>query len=141
MCRDRKRNRAYVSACADPQVIETMRTYCFGSGMALELIPEKDGRTDLEALKAALTADAACVYLQQPNFFGNIEDASAIGEAVHAAGAKYINGLQPHRPGGDGDPRRLGVVDGLHRLGHNAVSAATTSTAISVTWAPLAAWW
>ena len=91
MCRDRKRNRAYVSACADPQVIETMRTYCFGSGMELELIPE----TDLEALKAALTADAACVYIAQPNYYGNLEDARATGEAAHAAGARFIMGCNP----------------------------------------------
>ena len=52
MCRDRKRNKAYVSACADPNTIQTMQTYCFGSGMALEILPEKDGRTDLEAVKA-----------------------------------------------------------------------------------------
>lgn len=95
MCRDRKRNRAYVSACADPQTIEVMRTYCFGSGMALEIIPEKDGRTDLDALKAALGADAACVYIAQPNYYGNIEDAKSIGEAAHAAGAKYVMGCNP----------------------------------------------
>ena len=93
MCRDRKRDRAYVSACADPQVIETMRTYCFGSGMALELIPEKDGRTDLSAV--SLGADAACVYIAQPNYYGNIEDARAIGEAAHAAGARFIMGCNP----------------------------------------------
>ena len=93
MCRDRKRSRAYVSACADPQVIETMRTYCFGSGMELELIPEKDGRTDLSAV--SLGADAACVYIAQPNYYGNIEDARAIGEAAHAAGAKFIMGCNP----------------------------------------------
>ena len=95
MCRDRKRNRAYVSACADPQTIQVMRTYCFGSGMELEVIPEKDGRTDIEAMKAALGADAACVYIQQPNYFGNMEDAKAIGEAAHAAGAKYVMGCNP----------------------------------------------
>ncbi|MDE7242902.1 MAG: aminomethyl-transferring glycine dehydrogenase subunit GcvPA [Oscillospiraceae bacterium] len=94
MCRDRKRSRAYVSACTDPQVIETMRTYCFGSGMALEVLPEKDGRTDLESLKS-IAADTACVYIQQPNYYGNMEDAKAIGEAVHAAGAKYIMGCNP----------------------------------------------
>ena len=93
MCRDRKRNRAYVSACADPQVIETMKTYCFGSGMALELLPEKDGRTDLTAV--TLGADAACVYIAQPNYYGNIEAARAIGEAAHAAGAKFIMGCNP----------------------------------------------
>ena len=94
MCRDRKRNKAYVSACADPNTIQTMQTYCFGSGMALEVLPEKDGRTDLEAVKA-LGADAACVYIQQPNYYGNMEDAKAIGETVHAAGAKYIMGCNP----------------------------------------------
>ena len=95
MCRDRKRTKAYVSACADPQTIETMKTYCFGSGMELEVIPEKDGRTDLEALKSALGADAAAVYIAQPNYYGNIEDARTIGEAVHASGAKYIMGCNP----------------------------------------------
>lgn len=95
MCRDRKRTKAYVSACADPQVIETMKTYCFGSGMELALIPEKDGRTDLEALKEALGADAACVYIAQPNYYGNLEDARAIGEIVHAAGARYVMGCNP----------------------------------------------
>ena len=94
MCRDRKRNKAYVSACADPNTIQTMQTYCFGSGMALEILPEKDGRTDLEAVKA-LGPDAACVYIQQPNYYGNMEDAKAVGEAAHAAGAKYIMGCNP----------------------------------------------
>ena len=95
MCRDRRRSKAYVSACAHPQVIETMQTYCFGSDTELVIVPEKDGRTDLEALKGMLGADAACFYLQQPNYYGNLEDAAAIGEAVHAAGAKYIMGVNP----------------------------------------------
>ena len=95
MCRDRRRTKAYVSACAHPQVIETMRTYCFGSGTELVVVPEKDGRTDMEALQAALGADAACFYLQQPNYYGNVEDAAAIGEIVHAAGAKFVMGVNP----------------------------------------------
>ena len=95
MCKDRKRTKAYVSACAHPHVIETMRTYCFGSDTELVVVPEKDGRTDPEALKAALGADAACFYLQQPNYYGNVEDAAAIGEIVHAAGAKFVMGVNP----------------------------------------------
>ena len=95
MCKDRKRTKAYVSACVNPDVLATMQTYCFGSDTELEMIPEKDGRTDLEALKAMVGADAACVYIQQPNYYGNVEEAAAIGEAVHAAGAKYIMGVNP----------------------------------------------
>lgn len=95
MCRDRKRNKAVVSGSADPQTINVMRTYCFGSGMELEVIPAREGRTDLEALKAALGPDTACVYIQHPNYWGNMEDAKDIGEAAHAAGAKYIMGCNP----------------------------------------------
>jgi len=67
MCRERKRNTAYVSACADPQTIAVMRAYCFGSGMELEVIPERDGRTDLEALKTALGADGVDVAALTPD--------------------------------------------------------------------------
>jgi len=54
MCKDRKRMKAYVSACAHPQVIEVMKTYCFASNTELFVVPAKDGRTDLDALKEAL---------------------------------------------------------------------------------------
>ena len=138
MCKDRKRTKAYVSACANPDVIETMKTYCFGSDTELEIIPEKDGRTDLEALKSMVGADAACVYIQQPNYYGNVEEAAAIGEAVHAAGAKYIMGVNPiacailETPAacgadvavGDGQPLGLDIAFGGPYLGFMAATKA-----------------
>jgi len=42
-----------------------------------------------------LGSDAACFYLQQPNFYGQMEDAEEIGGMVHAAGAKFIMGVNP----------------------------------------------
>ena len=72
-----------------------MKTYCFASNTELFVVPAKDGRTDLDALKEALGDDAACFYLQQPNYFGQIEDAKAAGEIVHAAGAKFVMGVNP----------------------------------------------
>ena len=57
MCKDRKRTKAYVSACAHPQVIEVMKTYCFASNTELFVVPAKDGRTDLDALKEVLGDD------------------------------------------------------------------------------------
>ena len=95
MCRDRKRKVTLVSAAAHPDYINTIRTYCYGTGDELRIVPAKDGKTDLEALKAMLSADVASVYVQQPNFHGQFEDAEAIGEAVHAAGAMYIMGCNP----------------------------------------------
>ena len=95
MCRDRKRNVALVSAAAHPMVKQTIETYCFGSGMEVRYVPMKNGFTDQEALKTMLDGSAACVYLQQPNYYGRIEQAEEIGRTVHEAGAKYIMGVNP----------------------------------------------
>ncbi len=95
MCRDRKRKVTLVSACAHPDHINTIRTYCYGTGDEMRIVPAKNGKTDMDALKEMLTADVASFYVQQPNFFGQFEDAVALGEAVHAAGAQYIMGCNP----------------------------------------------
>ena len=95
MCRDRKRRVTLISAAAHPDTIATVRTYCYGTGDELRIVPARDGRTDLDALKEMLTPDVASFYLQQPNFYGQLEDAQAAGELVHAAGAMYVMGCNP----------------------------------------------
>ena len=95
MCRDRKRRVTLVSAAAHPGTINTIRTYCYGTGDELRIVPEKDGKTDLDALREMLTADVASFYVQQPNFFGQLEDAEALGALTHQAGALYIMGCNP----------------------------------------------
>ena len=95
MCRDRKRRVTLISGAADPDTINTVRTYCYGTNDELRVVPTKDGKTDLDALKEMLTPDVASVYIQQPNFNGLFEDAEAIGEVVHEAGAMYVMGCNP----------------------------------------------
>ena len=95
MCRDRKRRVTLVSATTHPDVINTIRAYCYGTGDELRIVPEKDGKTDPNALREMLTADTASFYVQQPNFHGLFEDAEALGAAVHEAGAMYIMGCNP----------------------------------------------
>ena len=138
MCVDRKRRRALVSAAAHPEVIETMRTYCFGSGTELIVVPMKNGKTDPDALRTMLGADAACFYVQQPNFFGQLVDAELLGEITHAAGAKYIMGVNPislailKTPGecgadiavGEGQPLGLDTAFGGPYLGFMTATSA-----------------
>ena len=95
MCRDRKRRVTLISGAANPDTISTVRTYCYGTNDELRVVPTKDGKTDLDALKEMLTPDVASVYIQQPNFNGLFEDAEAIGEVVHEAGAMYVMGCNP----------------------------------------------
>ena len=95
MCRDRKRSTVLLSAAAHPMVRQTVETYCFGNGMTVKTVPMKNGFTDAEALAELLDETVACFYLQQPNYYGRIEPAQALGEAAHAAGAKFIMGVDP----------------------------------------------
>ena len=95
MCRDRKRRVTLISGAAHPDTINTIRTYCYGTGDELRVVPVKDGKTDMDALREMLTADVSGFYVQQPNFFGQLEDAEALGEEVHQAGALYIMGCNP----------------------------------------------
>ncbi len=95
MCRTKKRTVTLVSASTNPDVLNTMRTYCYGSNNTLRVVPLKDGRTDIDALKEMLTDDVSAFYVQQPNFYGLFEDAQELGEIVHDAGAMYIMGINP----------------------------------------------
>lgn len=140
MCRDRKRSRVYISAAANPQVIQVVKTYCFGSSTDVVTVPEKDGATDQDALKALLEADpqAACFYVQQPNYYGIIEDCETLGTITHGAGAKYIIGCNPISLGvmktpaeygadiavGDGQPLGMSLAFGGPYLGFMAAGAA-----------------
>lgn len=95
MCRDRKRRVTLISATTHPDVINTVRTYCYGTNDELVVVPAKDGKTDKDALKALLNEGVASFYVQQPNFYGLFEDADALGEIVHAAGAMFVMGCNP----------------------------------------------
>lgn len=138
MCREKKRNKALVSATVLPWVLETVRTYCFGNGMELEVIPEKDGTTDLEWLKGHLDQETACVLIQHPNYYGTLEPAEAIGRAAHETGAKFIMSVNPivlgilKTPGeygadvavGEGQPLGLPLAFGGPYLGFMACTRA-----------------
>lgn len=109
MTKTRTRSTVVVSAGVNPEVLATMRTYCFGSGTRLVIAPERDGVTDLVALRGLLGQDTACVYVQQPNFYGLIEPCDELAEAVHTAGAKMILGVDPATLGVLKSPREWGA--------------------------------
>ncbi len=95
MCRDRKRTKALISSAANPQTIETIKTYSWATDVEFELINTVDGKTDLEDLRNKLTDATASVFIQQPNFFGVIEDAEEIVKLAHEKGAKAIMSVNP----------------------------------------------
>lgn len=135
MVRERKRTVTLVSACAHPDVIAAIRTYCWGSNHAVKLIPAKDGLTDLDALDALLDETVSGVYIASPNFTGGLEDMGRAAQICHGKGAKLIMGCNPmalallKTPGewgadaavGDGQPLGMPLAFGGPYLGFMAV--------------------
>ena len=110
MCRGRKSNKALVSACIHPSVMKVIETYCFGNEMELAVIPEKDGKTDVEALKEMMTDDTSCVLIQHPNYYGSLEDAEEIGKIAHSVkNCRFIMSVNPITLGTMKTPREYGA--------------------------------
>ena len=110
MCCERSRNVVFCSAAAHPDTIEVVKTYCWASGHEFVLVPAKEGKTDWNSIVPQLDKKTtACLYIQSPNFFGQIEDVQQAAEAVHAVGAKLIMGCNPIALGLYKTPAELGA--------------------------------
>jgi len=86
-----KRSKAVASTATHPQYLEVINTYVQHAGIHLELVPfdEKTGQS-WQALAAAIDDETAALVVQSPNFFGCVEDLSALADAAHAKGALLI---------------------------------------------------
>ncbi|MCD8223004.1 MAG: aminomethyl-transferring glycine dehydrogenase subunit GcvPA [Clostridiales bacterium] len=136
MCRDRKRGTVVVSRSVDPKVLSVIRTYCFGSGAPLIVLPDNNGLTDIDAWSRLDQKNIACLLIQSPNYYGLIEDGAAIARVVHEAGAKLIMSCNPISLGllktpaecgadiavGDGQPLGLPMGFGGPYLGYMAAT-------------------
>jgi glycine dehydrogenase subunit 1 len=96
MCVERKRTKMLVSEGVHPMTLKTMQTYCHGTGTTIVMIPlNENGVTDIEKLTENLDDTVAGFYLQQPNYYGLIEDAEVFGSLLHAIGGKFVTGVNP----------------------------------------------
>ena len=91
MCRTPKKKKVFVSAGIHPDTLKVIRTYCWAASEEVVVLPLKDGLTDL----SGLDGEASCVYVQQPNYYGVIEDLKDIAEKAHALGLQVIAGMEP----------------------------------------------
>ena len=88
----KKQRRFLVSETVDPKTVEVMKTYAHFQGIELEMVPAKDGVTDLSALRSHLSAlnDVAGVMVQQPNYYGIVEDYSGLADMIHEHKALFV---------------------------------------------------
>ena len=88
----KKQNKVLVSETVDPKTLAVIKTYAHFHGIELEMIPQKNGITDLSFLTSQLSPlnGVAGVIVQQPNFYGIVEDYSGFAETIHNAKALFI---------------------------------------------------
>src|SRR5579864_6110487 len=96
------RGEVVISMGVDPQYRRVLHTYAHARGFNVKEVPTHNGVTSIEALDAAVSATTAAVVIQQPNFFGCIEDVRAIEPIAHKGKAVFITTIT--------EPASLGIL-------------------------------
>lgn len=82
----RKKNRVLLSGTLHDHVIRVVETYAKFHGVEVTVVPEKDGVSDFEAVRAEMEkGDVAGVIVPTPNKYGIVEDFTGWADAIHAA--------------------------------------------------------
>ncbi len=87
------RRQILLSPGLHPEYRATLRTYL--QGVDVEITGDEDPETTLDDLASRLSDDTACLMVQSPNFFGQIEDLAGLADRVHAAGALLAVSANP----------------------------------------------
>lgn len=90
-----KRKTIIVSKSVHPQIRKVLETYMKFKGIELILVDIKDGVTDTIKLKELVDNKVAGVIVQNPNFFGIIEDMTEAEKITHDNKALLIMSVDP----------------------------------------------
>ncbi|WP_272700618.1 aminomethyl-transferring glycine dehydrogenase subunit GcvPA [Desulfovibrio sp. Fe33] len=93
--RKTRRRKIVVSEGLNPIYRVMLGSYTTNLDVDLVTVPHKDGQTDLAGLKNALDDSTAAVLVQNPNFFGSINDLTELFAAAKAVKAVSIMSVYP----------------------------------------------
>ncbi|WP_339908887.1 aminomethyl-transferring glycine dehydrogenase subunit GcvPA [Symmachiella dynata] len=78
-----------------PEYRAVVDTYFSDLDSEAVVVPTPNGTADLAAVRDALDDQTACLVIQQPNFFGCLEEARELVEAAHEVGALAVVSCDP----------------------------------------------
>ena len=90
-----RRNTVLVSETVHPETRQVLKSYMHSREIKMEEIPMADGVTDPEMLKKLIDAGSAAVIVQNPNFFGIVEDFTEIEKITHGNGSLLVSYVDP----------------------------------------------
>jgi glycine dehydrogenase subunit 1 len=103
------RNRIVVDGCVSPFSRQVLKTYLFNLDVDVVEIPPLDGLLNVAELGRVLDDSVAAVLVQNPNFFGCVNDFTELAERVHAVGALLVASVYPVSLGILKSPGEMGV--------------------------------
>ncbi len=75
------RKKILVSSAINPEYLEVVKTYCDAADIEVELINTIEFKTDINSIKEKVsTQEYAGILIQVPNYFGSIEDMTALSQ-------------------------------------------------------------
>jgi glycine dehydrogenase subunit 1 len=89
------RNRIVVVGSVHPQYRDVVETYTRFLDAEVVTVPTPEGTADPEAVRSALDEQTACLVIQQPNYFGCLEEAADLVNLAHQVGALAILSVNP----------------------------------------------
>ncbi len=102
-----RRNKILISKTVHPETIKVVKTYAKYKDIEVVEIEAKDGYTSLDFIKNE--NDFAGVIVQNPNYYGLIEDYSGFSNEVHEKGALFIMNSDPQTLAVLKSPRAYGA--------------------------------
>lgn len=80
--RHTRRSKILISKSVNPVYVEVAITYARHQGLEFEFIDLEDGMTSINSLASKLDANVAGIVIQNPNFYGGLEDLAAIKGSI-----------------------------------------------------------
>lgn len=98
-----------VSETVHPEARDVLKTYAKAQRLDVIEIPHRDGVTNMDKLQEEMDTDVACVIVQYPNFFGQVERIADVERIVHAQKGLFIVSSNPLALGALTPPGKLGA--------------------------------
>ena len=93
--RKTKRRKIIVSEALNPIYRVMLGSYTRNLDLEFVTVPHKNGMTDVDGLKDAIDTDTAALLVQNPNFFGSINDFTSLFAVCKETGAVSIVSVYP----------------------------------------------
>lgn len=119
-CRITRKEKIIVSDAVYASYLRVLETYMDRPGFSLEIIPSKDGLSDINAFAKAVDDDTAACFIQHPNMFGCLEQVDELNDLLKEKKALFGAVVYPHSLGLLKPPGQWGadiVVGDLQSIG------------------------